>query len=164
MSKSTQAGANSATANGGTANSYNTRAQPLAERGEDDPGPAQRTNKTTLTKPMSQAVLQWKNKVEVLQDHTDELEAENSFLKQQLEEQKEGAAHNKKPDGENICGMQAKDAMSSKSSSDSTSNITEVVARYGNVLRFVQKCYRMSKAFKKVSRNAIKHSAAIAEI
>ncbi|KAL6476478.1 hypothetical protein MHYP_G00149770 [Metynnis hypsauchen] len=131
MAESVRAGANSV-----TANSYNTRARTLAGGGEDHPGPTQRTNKTTLNKPMSQAVRQWKNKVEVLQDRTDELEAENSFLKQQLEEQKEA------------------------------NNSTEVISRYRNVLRFVQKGYRMSKAFKKahVSRNGIKHTAAIAEI
>ncbi|KAL6481207.1 hypothetical protein MHYP_G00092870 [Metynnis hypsauchen] len=217
MAEHARAGASSA-----TANSYNTRARTLAGGGEDHPGPTQRTSKTTLNKPMSQAVLQWKNKVEVFQDRIEELEAENSFLKQQLEEQKEGAAHSKKPDGDNISGMQTKDAMTSKSSSESSSehsfntssesdsesesnsttdedrtsrkrtrkskkskkhkkdkkrkkqqenrmrasNITEVVSRYRNVLRCVQKGYRMSKAFKKahVSRNGIKHTAAIAEI
>ncbi|KAL6480984.1 hypothetical protein MHYP_G00090640 [Metynnis hypsauchen] len=77
MAESARAGANSI-----TANSYNTRARTLVEGGEDHPGPTQLTNKTTLNKPMSQAVLQWKNKVEVLQDRIDELEPENSFLKQ----------------------------------------------------------------------------------
>jgi len=46
------------------------------------------------------------------------------------------------------------------------SSISDVVRRYRRVLKLVQRGFRMTKAFKKahVSRNAVKDTAAIAEV
>ncbi|XP_073718971.1 uncharacterized protein [Misgurnus anguillicaudatus] len=54
----------------------------------------------------------------------------------------------------------------SKGKGERVATISDVVRRYRRVLKLVQKGFRMTKAFKKagVSRNAVKDTAAIAEI
>ncbi|XP_034085353.1 coiled-coil domain-containing protein 106-like [Gymnodraco acuticeps] len=80
--------------------------------------------------------------------------------KKKKKQKKKGKKRSKKGKKE------SKKAKTSKGKVERVSSISDVVGRYRRVLRLVQRGFKMTKAFKKahVSRNAVKDTAAIAEV
>ncbi|XP_034065963.1 coiled-coil domain-containing protein 106-like [Gymnodraco acuticeps] len=93
-------------------------------------------------------------------DSSDEGKKKKKQKKKGKKRSKKGKKESKKRKKEN------KKAKTSKGKGERVSSISDVVGRYRRVLRLVQRGFKMTKAFKKahVSRNAVKDTAAIAEV